>query len=44
MKQSYFIKPTLIQGPKGPGNDIDVFLEFLINDLNELRFEGVEDL
>ena len=36
MKQLYFIVSLLILGPKAPSNDIDVFLEPLINELKEL--------
>jgi len=32
---------TLIQGPKQPGNDIDVFLEPLMEDMAKLWNEGV---
>ncbi|XP_060202613.1 uncharacterized protein LOC132631031 [Lycium barbarum] len=34
MKQEFFILSMLIPGPKGPGNNIDVFLEPLIEELN----------
>jgi len=36
MKDSYFIISTLIMGPKAPGNDIDVYLQSLIDELKEL--------
>jgi hypothetical protein len=42
MKQEFFILSLLIPGPTGPGNDIDVFLEPLIEELNELWDAGVE--
>ncbi|XP_021722865.1 uncharacterized protein LOC110690354 [Chenopodium quinoa] len=42
MKQPYFILSLLIPGPKGPGNDIDVFLEPLIDELEILWKVGVE--
>ena len=36
MKQHYFFMSLLIPGPKGPGNDIDVFLRPLIDELKDL--------
>jgi hypothetical protein len=42
MKQSNFMLSLLISGPKSPGNDIDVFLQPLIDDLKELWNVGVE--
>lgn len=36
MKQEFFILSFLIPGPKAPENNIDVFLQPLIEDLNEL--------
>ncbi|XP_062013496.1 uncharacterized protein LOC133729885 [Rosa rugosa] len=41
MKQPFFSLSTLIDGPKGPGNKIDVFLQPLIEELKELWHEGV---
>ena len=41
MKESYMFMFFLIPGPKGPGNDIDVYLRPLINELNELWENGV---
>lgn len=41
MKQEFFILSLLIPGPKGPGNNIDVFLEHLIEELNKLWDTGV---
>jgi len=35
MKYYYFIMPTLIPGPKAPGNNIDVYLQPLIDELKE---------
>jgi hypothetical protein len=32
----------LIQGPKQPGNDIDTFMELVINELVQLFNKGVE--
>ena len=42
MKDSYFIMSTLIPGPKAPRNDIDVYLQPLIDELKELWEKGVE--
>ena len=42
MKRKYTILSMLISGPKQPGNDIDVYLEPLIEDLKELSEEGVD--
>lgn len=36
--------PLLIEGPKQPGNDIDVFLEPLMEDLETLWHDGVKVL
>ncbi|GJT80583.1 mutator type transposase [Tanacetum coccineum] len=36
MKQKYIMMSLLIQGPKQPGNDIDVYLRPLINDMKDL--------
>ena len=36
MKQPYFMLSMLIPGEKAPGNDIDVYLEPLIDELKEL--------
>ena len=41
MKQPFFILSMLIDGPKAPGNKIDVFLQPLINELKELWHQGV---
>ncbi|XP_058003975.1 uncharacterized protein LOC110659856 [Hevea brasiliensis] len=41
MKQSSFILSMIIPGEKSPGNDIDVYLQPLIKELNQL-WEGVE--
>ncbi|XP_057740110.1 uncharacterized protein LOC130957259 [Arachis stenosperma] len=41
MKQTSFILSTLIPGPKMPSNDIDVYLQPLINELKQL-WDGVE--
>ena len=35
-KQKYIMLCLLIQGPRQPGNDIDVFLELVIDDLEIL--------
>jgi hypothetical protein len=36
--------PLLIQGPRQPGNDIDVFLEPVIDELVEMFENGVDDV
>ncbi|XP_020271957.1 uncharacterized protein LOC109847122 [Asparagus officinalis] len=41
MKQPYMILSLLIPGKHAPGNDIDVFLEPLINELKQLWTGGV---
>jgi len=41
MKKENFILSLLISGPKGPGNDIDVYLQPLIEELIELWEVGV---
>lgn len=42
MKQSFFMLSLLIPGPESLGNDIDVYLQPLIEELKELRIDGVE--
>ena len=42
MKCTYIMMSLLIQGPKQPGNDIDVYLEPLVDDLMELWSKGVK--
>jgi len=42
LKDPYFILSTLIPGPRVPGNDIDVYLQPLIDELKELWEIGVE--
>ncbi|XP_049358859.1 uncharacterized protein LOC125823536 [Solanum verrucosum] len=42
MKEEFSILSLLILGPKSPGNNIDVFLQPLIEELNELWSVGVE--
>jgi len=42
MKYPYFIMSTLIHGPKALGNDIDVYLQPLIDELKELWNNGVQ--
>ncbi|XP_021861458.2 uncharacterized protein [Spinacia oleracea] len=42
MKRNYIILSMLISGPKQPGNDIDVYLAPLIDDLKLLWEKGVE--
>ena len=41
MKKKYLMLPLLISGPKQPGNDIDVFLAPLIEELQMLWKEGM---
>jgi hypothetical protein len=36
--------PLLIQGPRHPGNDIDVFFELVIDELVKMFENGVEDV
>ena len=42
MKEPYLFMSLLIPGQKGPGNDIDVFLRPLIDELNELWEKGAK--
>ncbi|XP_004297999.1 PREDICTED: uncharacterized protein LOC101291426 [Fragaria vesca subsp. vesca] len=42
MKQPYLFLSLLILGPKGPGNNIDVYLQPLVEELKMLWNEGVE--
>ncbi|XP_074356782.1 uncharacterized protein LOC141696554 [Apium graveolens] len=42
MKRKYMMMSTLISGPIQPGNDIDVYLAPLIEDLKLLWEEGIE--
>ncbi|XP_025632772.1 uncharacterized protein [Arachis hypogaea] len=42
MKQEYFMLSLLIPGPKSPENDIDIYLQPLIEELKELWEVGVE--
>ena len=39
MKQKFIMMPVLIQGPKQPGNDIDVYLRPLVEELLQLWHE-----
>lgn len=41
MKQPFLLLSMLIDGPKGPGDKIDVYLQLLIDDLKELWSEGL---
>ena len=41
MREPYSLMSLLIPGPKDPGNDIDVFLRPLIDELKKLWEEGV---
>ncbi|XP_058202288.1 uncharacterized protein LOC131316841 [Rhododendron vialii] len=42
MKEPFFMMSLLIPGPDSPGNDIDVYLRPLIDELKELWETGVE--
>ncbi|XP_074305244.1 uncharacterized protein LOC141640293 [Silene latifolia] len=42
MKRKYLMLSLLISGPKEPGNDIDVYLAPLLDDLRTLWDEGIE--
>ena len=42
MKSTSFILSTIVPRPTSPGNDIDVYLQPLIQELNELWSDGVE--
>ena len=42
MKMSYFMLSLLIPSPTSPENDIDVYLQPLVEELNELWDVGVE--
>ncbi|XP_071736405.1 uncharacterized protein [Rutidosis leptorrhynchoides] len=41
MKRKYIMMSILIQGPKQPGNDIDVYLQPLVDDMMELWSIGI---
>ncbi|XP_065860183.1 uncharacterized protein [Euphorbia lathyris] len=42
MKEPYCMLSLLIPGPKSPGNDIDVYLQPLVEELQELWLYGVD--
>lgn len=42
MHQSFFMMSLLIDGPKSPGNDIDVYLQPLIDELKDMWINGVD--
>lgn len=42
MKETFIFMSLLIPGPKEPGNDIDVYLRPLIDELKELWEHGVD--
>ncbi|XXG77568.1 hypothetical protein AAC387_Pa08g1698 [Persea americana] len=42
MKEPFFMMSLLIPGPRQPGNDIDVYLRPMIDELKELWEKGVE--
>ena len=39
-EKTYIMVPLMIKGPKQPGNDIDVYLEPLVDDLLKLWEDG----
>ncbi|XP_071688567.1 uncharacterized protein [Rutidosis leptorrhynchoides] len=41
MKRKYIMMSLLIQGPKEPGNDIDVYLQPLVDEMMELWSTGI---
>ena len=41
MKRKYMMLSMMISGPRQPGNDIDVYLSLLVEDLRKLWDEGV---
>jgi len=42
LKQSFWMMSMLIPGPKSPGNNIDVYLQPLIDELKDLWLKGVQ--
>ncbi|WCJ39870.1 hypothetical protein M5689_020822 [Euphorbia peplus] len=42
MKEPYCLLSLLIPGPKSPGNDIDVYLQPLVEELQELWYYGAD--
>ncbi|CAN1129852.1 hypothetical protein LINPERHAP2_LOCUS5479 [Linum perenne] len=42
MKQPYMFLSLLIPGPQSPGNDIDVYLQPLVEELKDLWYNGIE--
>ena len=44
MKRRFCLLSLLIPGPKKPGNDIDVYLEPLVNELKLTWGEGGKDI
>lgn len=44
MKQTSTILSMIILGKQAPGNDIDVYLQPLIKELNEMWYDGVHTL
>ena len=42
MKRKYVMMSILIEGPKQPGNDIDVYFQLPVDDLQTLWNTGVE--
>lgn len=42
MRNEFSMLSLLIPGPKAPGNDLDIFLAPLVEELNDLWVEGVK--
>jgi hypothetical protein len=42
MKKKYIMMSMLIQGPKQPGNDIDIYFKLLVDELQTLWKHGVK--
>lgn len=42
MKYSYFILSLIIPDPRAPGNDIDVYLHPMVDDLKQLWELGID--
>ena len=42
MKRKYVMLSMLISGPKQPGNDIDIYLDPLIEDLKQMWETGID--
>jgi hypothetical protein len=42
LKQSFWMMSMLILGPKSPGQNIDVYMQPLVDELYDLRVNGIE--